>query len=37
MIPIIFKSKRNQYNDIPKDMITIDDYKELIDILKNVE
>ena len=37
MIPIIFKSSKNQYNDISKDMITIDDYKELIDILKNVE
>ena len=37
MLPIIFKSKRNQYGDIPKDMMTIDDYKELIDILKNIE
>lgn len=36
MIPIIFKSSKNQYNDIPKDMITIDDYKESIDILKNM-
>lgn len=37
MMPIIFKSSKNQYNDISKDMIMIDDYKELIDILKNVE
>lgn len=37
MTPIIFKSKRNQYGDIPKDMIAIDDYKELTDILKNIE
>lgn len=37
MTPIIFKSKKNQYSEIPKDMITIDDYKELIDILKNIE
>lgn len=37
MMPIIFKSSKNQYNDISKDMITIDDYKELIDILKNME
>ncbi|MBR3841077.1 MAG: HAD family hydrolase [Erysipelotrichales bacterium] len=35
MTPIIFKSKRNHYDDIPEGIISIESYQELIELLNN--
>ena len=36
MTPVLFKSKRNTYADIPKDIIVIENYTELVELLKKI-
>lgn len=36
MTPILFKNKRNTYNEIPESLIAIDEYSELINLLQNI-
>ena len=36
MTPVLFKSKRNAYADIPKDIIVIENYGELVELLQKI-
>lgn len=36
MTPVLFKSKRNAYSDIPDDVVVIENFAQLVDLLKNI-
>ena len=37
MTPVLFKNRRNQYDDIPENMIVIETYKELTELLQEIK